>query len=413
MFASRVSSKNILKVFRTPLGLVRIGRSFTSSVSLHERREYDSNDNLPELPTRTRGPRPPRREHSHDDLSEDSPRWSRLTRERRDPGPESPAAKAVRAQLQAGSEHPVEVLQAAIAEKRAPLDAARLCLQAYYEQINQLPQAQRIQVVNAKPVAGIFLQHIWDDDSAWTHSTLSDFEAQHWLCYFAVAEKLDRYILNWLKVIFPLEATQHLREEERYIWRGFLFRHLIRAYLAHASPMGADAGLIPFLNFLKLRQAICNPHRGELGLVQPNSSEGSGRAEWMTMSEWPAFVELSNALGSGKYPKTDPKLYDRFLSYAEGYGTKGGFLQRQLSIVRLRLFTPSARAPIQQSSFSDGSSKTSLQRRADVSYRPIQPAKPFSGSASGMLLSSHAKQVIRKMLHGSKARLPSSSHRTQ
>lgn len=277
-----------------------------------------------------------RNEHTRAEREAD-PHWSRVSLEMRTLGPESPAAVQVKAELKKGLLHPADILQAAITRKEAPLDVVCACLQAYYELVKNLPRSQMLERINAKPITGVALKHLWSDDGEWAKFVTVAKQAQAWLCYFAVAEDLGDYIYDWLKCDIPFAEGLHMSDYERIIWRGLLFRNLIKAHLAHARGAPADAALSLFYGFIDIRRQAWLP----FGLTKRGSTpEEAGLPQWLTMSEWPASYELSQSLGKGTHPRTDAALYDRFLNHLEWRHQKGTSLMQEISIARLHLYHP-------------------------------------------------------------------------
>jgi len=175
----------------------------------------------------------------------------------------------------------------------------------------------------------------------WFRFALNEKDAQHWLCFLAIAEELDDFVWNWLKITVPPSSTQNLTTEEPYLWRGFLFRSMFRAQLAHAQGKPADTALTVFFRFIDKRtrtwQSTGLP-RSEI--IPSQVLEHRGIPAWLSTSASPAALELRSALGRRAHPGTNPQLYDRFLTYAEAWPSRATLAQNQLAIARLYLSHP-------------------------------------------------------------------------
>ncbi|KAK4892937.1 hypothetical protein LTR27_008665 [Elasticomyces elasticus] len=263
-------------------------------------------------------------------------------------GPLSATAIATQRQIQEDHVHPADLLQAKIKEDDAPLDLIRVCLQAYFEQIQQVPShADRVLLVKKKPVAAPLLGYLWGREEVWLQLVLTDPEATKWICHFAVMEGLEDLMMEWIKMDLSRETsgTAHEKAERGALWRNSLFRMLIETRLQNASNKKADEALKLFFTTLQERATSYKSAMQSLSpeirrRSQTGAWEDLGLPMWYSMSFWPAIVVLCRDLGAGRYPHTDAKLYRRFLGYVEKLDYKGTTGQHQLAVARLYLYKP-------------------------------------------------------------------------
>ncbi|KAK5705935.1 hypothetical protein LTR17_021226 [Elasticomyces elasticus] len=281
---------------------------------------------------------------------DDPKRWSQIPSEEQYMaqlrGPPSATAIATQRQIREDQVHPADLLQAKISEDDAPLDLIRVCLQAYFEQIQQVPShADRVLLVTKKPVAAPLLGYLWSREEVWLQLVLTDPETTKWTCHFAVMEGLEDLMMEWIKMDLSRVTPEPAQEkaEHRALWRNSLFRLLIETRLKNASDGKADEALKLFFTTLEERAEL---YKSALESLPPEDRRRSetgawedlGLPMWVSMSFWPASVVLGIHLGTGKYPHTDAKLYQRFLGYVEKIAYKGTPGQRQLALARLYLY---------------------------------------------------------------------------
>ena len=137
---------------------------------------------------------------------------------------------------------------------------------------------------------------------------MGGYETQFILSYFAIADRLDDLILQWLEVSFPGEAVQNLDEQRAHMWRGVLIRQLVRAHLMHNTTRGVDTAVDMFSKFCARQDHVY----GTVGLG--NSAYATTKiSPVLHVLRWPAIVELSTNLGSASLFQTSAAKWDRFV----------------------------------------------------------------------------------------------------
>lgn len=156
------------------------------------------------------------------------------------------------------------------------------------------------------------------------------------LAYFAAADGYEDLMLQWLSVDEPAELLTHLRGIKGYshtqVWRGKLFRSIIRARFELAVDRSADAALSAFFKFVDAKSAA---------LAQETNPESN----WSRISVFPAMLEIKGRLASGAFRSADPPLYDRFLGFMRGFRIKNSADTVDFSMARLMLFHPAHPTP--------------------------------------------------------------------
>ncbi|KAK4618030.1 hypothetical protein CLAFUW4_12469 [Fulvia fulva] len=115
------------------------------------------------------------------------------------------------------------------------------------------------------------------------------------LCYFAIAEDLEDFILKWMTVEIDASSAAS-NERQPHQWRGALLRELMIAQAFHAGGRSLDIALNTLFRASDLREQ--------------SSSSSSARH----LSLFPAVVQLSNLLKTGNWFRTDPRLFERLQS---------------------------------------------------------------------------------------------------
>jgi hypothetical protein len=127
------------------------------------------------------------------------------------------------------------------------------------------------------------------------------------LCYFAVLENLEYYIYKWLVNVEISEDREQITKRERHIWRGILLRCLFAGHLSADTDRSADPAIQFFWRLVGEHLAAIEMSR---------AGKASARQEKiLSVPQFPATVAIGQALTSGAYWKTSPKLWDEFVTY--------------------------------------------------------------------------------------------------
>ena len=241
----------------------------------------------------------------------------------------SPSVAAIQSRLHSGPGIPALLLRDLTSEGEATLDAFYLCLMAADKHLKQMPRKMRRAEIDNTPIVVVLLEYIWGRPDLWIPLVLRDHETKFVICYLAIAERLEDYIVQWLEIDDSPSYAEHLSADGVHTWRGPLLRGLVAAHLFLDSDRSADAALRCFFhaleNKLKAKSAFSrsaehHPHPYPSPLVY--------------MSTWPATIKLSAALGSGWYPNTYVSLYDRFVEFKRTVAIE------KYAVAKLRLWHP-------------------------------------------------------------------------
>lgn len=245
----------------------------------------------------------------------------------------SSAALAIRDRLLQGHTDPAAELQKHIQQGIAGSEVVRVCLVEARNRLMNLPRKMRTQAVQRLPVplALTVLKHIWKDESLWVPIVFSDQEALLALCDFAVYEGLEDIVLSWAAVEVSVRyAVGPTEGGSPHLWRGSIVRSLITAINVHGSNNSVDKGLNIFFKVMQWKATARQQ-------TLPTSAS--------KINLWPAVVELSSAMTSGKYNRTDPGLYSRFQKVCEDSVEYNRDDQYHFNLARLALHHPSQPDP--------------------------------------------------------------------
>ncbi|KAK5699258.1 hypothetical protein LTR17_023389 [Elasticomyces elasticus] len=181
-------------------------------------------------------------------------------------------------------------------------------------------------------IGGSTLQWLRQEDFRWASVMQQDMVLFDSLVYYLAAEKLDHFVLGWIKSDLPSGATPLAHKSVENRWRGALLRGLINAHLMLEVCPSADTALRVYFGVLDEIFA----KRGS------DRKMGKQTAGFANTSFWPGQVLLSNALGTGRYPDTNPELYQRFIRLMEKQTKKA---DTALSVAKLHLHHPGGPNP--------------------------------------------------------------------
>ncbi|KAK5709375.1 hypothetical protein LTR17_019829 [Elasticomyces elasticus] len=146
------------------------------------------------------------------------------------------------------------------------------------------------------------------------------------------SEGFDNLVLGWIKSDLPSDAASLADKSIENRWRGALLRSLINAHLMLEYRPSADAALKVYFKVSNELAAKRNA----------NKETGTLDSGYISTSLWPSTIKLASALQSGRYPKTNAKLYQHVLQSLEAETWKG---DSALRIARLHLHHPAAPNP--------------------------------------------------------------------
>ena len=102
-----------------------------------------------------------------------------------------------------------------------------------------------------------------------------------------------------------------------HAWQRHLLRALVHAHLVLNTNGNADPAIRCFFDLIDIKDAMkldCSRRVEQKKDVQPSPVVYVGL--------WPATVQLTAALVSGKYPNTETSLYDDFFKFRRNYSGK-------------------------------------------------------------------------------------------
>ncbi|KAK5691814.1 hypothetical protein LTR17_025525 [Elasticomyces elasticus] len=222
-------------------------------------------------------------------------------------------------------------------QNAASNELIHLCLEAYFRLLRGMAGRERIADIKDRCIAAGLLRYLWNREDQWTAFVLRDAEAAHWLAYLSIPEGLFHLMLEWIKVDTPEKVVASSDGREHFLWRGILLRSLIKAHFSHATD-SADEPMKIFFGVLDSVRETWQAHRSSNPVV-PGKVKVLP-VQWLNVSSSPSAMEISKALSQGGYPRTDPRLYNRFVGYMAKYAPKSTESQREMAIVRLHLRHP-------------------------------------------------------------------------
>ncbi|KAK3669589.1 hypothetical protein LTR78_010527 [Recurvomyces mirabilis] len=202
------------------------------------------------------------------------------------------AALEVQKRLKHAEARPVDILRSSLEARAIDISTIEVCLAHHFKQLSAVSKKEMSDYACAQPVAALIIQYLLQNYDAWLHFVLRRGEAMIWLTYSAVAEGLEDILLDWVKVDIDETKAETAIGPMWYVWRGLFFRSVIQAHLRHAQSVSADRALQVFIEMLE-------------ALQQRIRSYGP---QWLTLSLYPAAVELVKALCRPGWTKTDPAL---------------------------------------------------------------------------------------------------------
>ncbi|KAK5681456.1 hypothetical protein LTS10_005986 [Elasticomyces elasticus] len=244
----------------------------------------------------------------------------------------TPTGQLLRDKLTKKDSDPSAILKGHIEEGTANAETIRLCFEEYYARISKHPRKVRREMMQHDQIAGLTLQWLWQEDFRWASIMQQDMVLFDSLIYYLAAENLDHFVLGWIKSDLPSGATPLAYKSVENRWRGTLLRGLINAHLMLEVRPTADTALGVYFGVL-------DDIFAERNSVRKMGKQTTG---FTNTSFWPGQVLLSNALGTGRYPDTNPELYQRFIRLMEKQTKKA---DTALSVAKLHLHHPGGPDP--------------------------------------------------------------------
>lgn len=240
-------------------------------------------------------------------------------------GPLNETDKEVEAKLKEIPCSPTDVLCQSIRDGTASAHVVHLCLAAQYRKIRLSSRDERDS--ESEGIASIVLRHIWTNENIWGPIVMHARQTQYFLCYFAISEGLEDYILKWTMIALPGQSTSS--DAGRNVWRGALLRNLISAKFSQDPNNEADSALQCFFAALGKKKAASIAHaRGQ----QVDFSI-------ICLSLLPAYVEIQKNITGGGFVFADRSLFDRFLHYQRSYPVLSRS-EKEFDTARLLLYHP-------------------------------------------------------------------------
>ncbi|KAK4617527.1 hypothetical protein CLAFUW4_12637 [Fulvia fulva] len=218
--------------------------------------------------------------------------------------PLSEEGRTLRKALEDGHQDPFHTLQGFAKTQQPDPEMVRVTLVAAMMRLMRMPgRARRKDFISSRdpPIARSLLEHMWSDVERWLPLLLGDLRALEALCYFAVAEGLDKHMLDWVTVedsfnIKSVGPTGWVWQSRS--WRATVLRCLCRAYGLHAESHDLNQALQAFFT------------------VRDREIPGQNRKDYFRVDLSPALFGLTSLLCTGSYYRTDRCLFEEFTSTA-------------------------------------------------------------------------------------------------
>jgi hypothetical protein len=210
-----------------------------------------------------------------------------------------------------GRGNPCEILREQISKEEASAGVVAACLKGYFEMVEKMSFRERKSTIESWPISAICVDYLWRNPKEWVpfFGHPGSVQDPRCLCYFAVRERLDGLLLEWIRRKLPKGTAVLLEPERREAWRDRLLRAIISAKCVRADALRkADAALELFFSIWGEKDQAAEDYKRRIAQQQ--------RVEpppVMSVRMLPAATQRVHTLGSGDYSKTDPHLYDMFV----------------------------------------------------------------------------------------------------
>lgn len=155
------------------------------------------------------------------------------------------------------STRPVEALRRCINDGQVSPHVVRLCLEAQWSEQVSIPRGERWKVHESQRqdrLARLTILHILRDFEKWITFLHRERTAVDTLCYFAVIEGLEQYVLTWLGVQTC---------DNNNFWRAEVFASICKASELLDTHESADGSLTTFFKVVDM-MAIKRAERSAL-----------------------------------------------------------------------------------------------------------------------------------------------------
>lgn len=241
--------------------------------------------------------------------------------------PSSSAAIKLERDIFIGGKNPVTVIETGLRHGDLDLETVWTCLEGYKNKhLRHLDRSQAVTQIQKDRIGGLCLDWLWKDNDRWSHVLAHESLFFDALSYYLVAEGLQDYLLNIIKL-------EHAPAESIHpAWRGVVLRCLIRAMLDVATDESADRA-IEVLE--KINDEVV-PLRAHDGLRVHMDTYASTSLQ-------PASIELLRRLSRGEHRRTSQHKFRQLLSMAQRVMGRGK--SADLALARLALMIPNAPNP--------------------------------------------------------------------
>lgn len=240
--------------------------------------------------------------------------------------PLSATDKTIETRLQDSLCNPTDVLRQAIKDGVASAHVVLLCLAAKHEKVSSsIPDGSKD---DGDGIAAMVVDHIWTDEKLWGPIVMHARQAQVFLCYFAILEKLDGLVLEWTTATLPGEPAT-ASDTAKHVWRGGLLRSLLLAKLSCDPSKDAGSAIQCFFAAAAAKRAAVTAHKNGAPL-----NVGA-----RCLSLLPSYIELQKTLTGGGFSVADRNLFDKFAEFQGRFGVLARW-EKEFDGARLLLYRP-------------------------------------------------------------------------
>jgi hypothetical protein len=217
--------------------------------------------------------------------------------------------------LAAGTD-PFEVLRSAMSRREATVDVMRICLDHRHRELKKIPRLRRVSHTPENEIVAAILEYLRADEDLWVQAFMRDLEAQFLLAYFAVAERLEEFLVQWLQLPLPERFHRDLPAQRQGVWRGTLLRGIVAAKQMHTITFSANSTLqfyFEIRNLVREAWRDAAPQIAHVDLWTDPRHPIFNQYPLLCTSLWPATVELASLLDSALQHRTSSELFERFV----------------------------------------------------------------------------------------------------
>ncbi|KAK4610231.1 hypothetical protein CLAFUW4_13838 [Fulvia fulva] len=223
-------------------------------------------------------------------------------------GEYSPAAIRLKNDIVTDQVEATKHLQSVIADGTFTLETARVCLAGERERLAKYKRKERPAIMRSegKPFARTIMTQLWTDEKLWGPLVSDDHLHTGNLCYFAIFEGLESFLVDWLRA----EIDQPFVPEKEHMWRGHLLGSMVLAHAALSIGHELDEAIRCMFRVETLRR--------RLTAEAPEDQ----RPATAYLSLRPSVSILTKQIMTGQFRHTDERLYNEFCSLATRYRSK-------------------------------------------------------------------------------------------